>query len=444
MADRSGDVSRRAVVVGTLASGVAASAATAKSSVTKPAKARAPSDFLWGTATAGHQVEGGNVNSDFWLAENVKPTLFREPSGDACDSYNRFADDIALAARLGFNCHRFGIEWSRIEPEPGMISHAALDHYKRVLEECHRHGLAPMVTLSHWSVPRWFAAQGGFEQADSPQIFARFVETVARHLGDGMAYATTFNEANIQRVVSLLFPNHVAVRRAADAMLASCARASGSDKFSNVLFGKTEKIEPNMVKAHHLASAALKAGPGNFPIGVTISMQEIEGVGAENKAAQVAAELYGPWLDAAKSADFVGVQTYTRIRVGADGPLPLPADAVKTDSGYEFRPEALEATIRYAIAMTGKPVIVTENGLATTDDTRRVAFIDQALAGVARCRADGLDVRGYIHWSLLDNFEWTSGYAQRFGLVAVDRTTFARTVKPSAVYLGRRARANRL
>ena len=444
MAERSGDVSRRAVVVGTLASGVAASAAKAKSSVTKLPGTRAPKDFLWGTATAGHQIEGGNVNSDFWLAENVKPTLFREPSGDACDSYCRFAEDIALAARLGFNCHRFGIEWSRIEPEPGMISHAALDHYKRVLDECHRHGLAPMVTLSHWSVPRWFAARGGFEQADSPQIFARFAETVVRHLGDGMAYATTFNEANIQRVVSLLFPNHVAVRRAADAMLAACARASGSDRFSNVLFGEIDKIEPNMVKAHHLASAALKAGPGSYPIGVTISMQEIEGVGASNKAAQVAAQLYGPWLETAKSADFVGVQTYTRIRVGADGPLPLPADAVKTDAGYEYRPEALEATIRYAIAVTGKPVIVTENGLATTDDSRRVAFIDKALAGVARCRADGLDVRGYVHWSLLDNFEWTSGYSQQFGLVAVDRTTFERTVKPSAVYLGRRARANRL
>ena len=444
MAERGGDVSRRAVVVGTLASGVAASAAKAKSSVTKSPNARVPKDFLWGTATAGHQIEGGNVNSDFWLAENVKPTLFREPSGDACDSYNRFAEDIALAAHLGFNCHRFGIEWSRIEPEPGMISHASLDHYKRVLDECHRHGLAPMVTLSHWSVPRWFAARGGFEQADSPQIFARFAETAARHLGDGMAYATTFNEANIQRVLSLLFPNHVAVRRAADAMLAACARASGSDRFANVLFGEIDKIEPNMVKAHHLASAALKAGPGSYPIGVTISMQEIEGVGAGNKAAQVAAQLYGPWLETAKSADFVGVQTYTRIRVGADGPLPLPADAVKTDAGYEFRPEALEATIRYAIAVTGKPVIVTENGMATTDDTRRVAFIDQALAGVARCRADGLDVRGYVHWSLLDNFEWTSGYSQQFGLVAVDRTTFKRTVKPSAVYLGRRARANRL
>ena len=412
--------------------------------MTKSQSACLPQDFLWGTATAGHQIEGGNVNSDFWLAENVKPTLFREPSGDACDSYNRFAEDIALAAGLGFNCHRFGIEWSRIEPEPGMVSHAALDHYKRVLEECHRHGLAPMVTLSHWSVPRWFAAQGGFEQADSPQIFARFAETASNHLGDGMAYATTFNEANIQRVLSLLFPNHVAVRRAADAMLAACARASGSDRFANVLFGEIDKIEPNMVKAHHLASAALRAGPGSFPIGVTISMQEIEGVGVGNKATQVAEHLYGPWLEAAKSADFVGVQTYTRIRVGADGPLPLPAEAVKTDAGYEFRPEALEATIRYAIAVTGKPVIVTENGMATTDDTRRVAFIDQALAGVARCRADGLDVWGYVHWSLLDNFEWTSGYSQQFGLVAVDRTTFTRTVKPSAVYLGQRARANRL
>ncbi len=340
-----------------------------------------PADFVWGTATAAHQIEGGNVNSDFWLAEHVPETIFREPSGDACDSYHRYADDIALAARLGFNTHRFGIEWARIEPEPGVFSLAALDHYLRVIECCHTHGLAPMVSLNHWAVPRWFAARGGFEAADSPALFARFAEQVGRHLGDGMRYVTTFNEANIQRVIGGAFHNPKMAPRLA-AMKAACARACASDRFSMVLFATTEEIEAQLVAAHHAAMAALRAGPGSFELGVTISMAEVEGVGEGNRAAEFEDALYGPWLEAAKSADFVGVQTYTRYRIGPEGRLPLGPDADRTDVGYEYRPEALEATVRFAAARIGRPIIVTEHGIASGDDTRRIALIDTALAGL--------------------------------------------------------------
>lgn len=436
---RSGGGLTRRAAVGALA---AASVAPKTASAAAKGKRSSPK-FLWGTATAAHQIEGGNVNSDFWLAENVKPTLFQEPSGDACDSYHRYGEDIALAARLGFNTHRFGIEWARIEPEPGMFSNAALDQYKRVLEACHKHGLTSMVTLSHWTVPRWFAARGGFEQADSPELFARFAEKVGAALGTSMDYATTFNEANIQRMIALMVPNREAARQAVGAMYAACARACGSDRFSMVLFGEVEKVEANMVAAHYKAFAALKAARSALPVGVTISTQEIEGVGPGNKADMVREALHGPWFEAASKADFVGVQTYSRYLVGPDGPLPPPAGAERTDAGYEYRPEALEATIRHAARVTGRPVIVTENGIATMDDRRRVAFIDAALAGVARCIADGIDVRGYIHWSLLDNFEWVYGYKQHFGLVEVDRTSFKRTPKPSAVHLGKIARTGR-
>ena len=395
-----------------------------------------PADFVWGTATAVHQIEGGNVNSDFWLAENVAETIFREPSGDACDSYHRYAQDIALAAQLGFNTHRFGIEWARIEPEPGVFSRAALDHYLRVIESCHDHGLAPMVSLNHWTVPRWFAARGGFEVPDSPDLFARFAEHVGKHLGDGMRYVTTFNEANIQRVIGGAFHNPKMAPRLA-AMKAACARACASDRFSMVLFATTEEIEVQLVAAHHAAMAALRAGPGDFELGVTISMAEVEGVGEGNRAAEFEDALYGPWLEVARSADFVGVQTYTRYRVGPEGRLPLGPDADRTDMGYEYRPEALEATVRFAAARIGRPIIVTEHGIATSDDSRRIALIDTALTGLQRCLADGIDLRGYVHWSLLDNFEWVLGYGMRFGLVEVDRTTFARTAKPSARHLGR-------
>lgn len=400
---------------------------------------RFPQDFLWGTATAAHQIEGGNVNSDFWLAENVPETIFREPSGDACDSYHRYGEDIALAAELGFNTHRFGIEWARIEPEPGVFSRAALDHYLRVLECCHAHGLAPMVSLNHWTVPRWFAARGGFERKDSPELFGRFAEQVGRHLGDGMAYVTTFNEANIQRVIGTMFHNPKAAPGLA-AMKQACAKACESDRFSMVLFATSDEIEAQLVEAHHCAVEALRGGPGNFQLGVTISMAEVEGVGEGNQAEAFENDLYGPWLDVAKTADFVGVQTYTRYRIGPEGRLRLPPDAVRTDMGYEYRPEALEATVRFAARRIGRPIIVTEHGIASSDDARRVALIDTALEGLERCLADGIDLRGYVHWSLLDNFEWVLGYGMRFGLVEVDRTSFARTAKPSARHLGKIAR----
>lgn len=431
----------------TLVAGMAGVAATAGITPQTHAAAKAAKPlrkgFWWGTATAAHQIEGNNSNSDFWLAENVKPTLFQEPSLDACDSYHRYEEDIILAARLGFNAHRFGIEWARIEPEPGKFSEAELDHYLRVMEACHRHGLAPVVTYSHWTVPRWFAAMGGFEHADSPDLFARFADRATAKLGPLMAAASTFNEANIARIIQVR-PEVKAIEPLVRAMLAACARASGSDRFASVLFADLPKSEANQVRAHELAFQAIKAGPGDFPVGVTISMQDVQGVGDGNKAAEIADQLYGPWIAQAAKADFVGVQTYTRIRVDANGIMPPPKGAELTAAGYEFYPEALEATIRYAAEKTGKPIYVTENGIGTDDDTRRIAYIDKALAGVKACINDGIDVRGYLHWSLLDNYEWVYGYRQRFGLVSVDRKTFKRTPKPSALHLGARAKANRL
>lgn len=434
-------ISRREIVsasVGLAAAIGARSAAAARTKANSRQTVPGQGTFLWGTATSAHQTEGNNVNSDFWLAEQVKPTLFKEPSGDACDSYHRYGADIAIAAKLGFNAHRFGIEWSRIEPEPGQFSNAELDHYVRMLEACHENGLAPMVTLSHWTVPRWFAGRGGFEMSDSPDLFGRFAEKVTARLGPLMSAATTFNEANIARVVGFLLTARA--KAIVTDMLAACAKNSGSDRFANILFADIAKSEANQILAHFKAVAALKAGPGRFPVGLTISTPAVEGVGPDNKADAIRDAIHGPWWDAAKPCDFVGVQTYTRVRVGADGPIPAPLGAEMTDAGYEFYPRALGATIRYAAERTGKPIYVTENGIATNDDTRRIAYIADALDELRKARAEGIDVRGYFHWSLLDNYEWTSGYVQHFGLIAVDRHSFKRTPKPSASYLGAMAK----
>lgn len=439
--DDPSSLTRRAV----MGSGLGLAAGAALTPGTAPAatpRKALPRGFWWGTATAAHQIEGNNTHSDFWLAENVKPTLFQEPSLDACDSYHRYGEDIALAAKLGFNAHRFGIEWARIEPEPGKFSAAALDHYLRVMEACHARGLAPVITFSHWTVPRWFAAMGGFEHADSPALFARFAEKATARLGPLMAAASTFNEANIARLIQAR-PEAKLIEPAVRAMLAACARASGSDQFASVLFADLPKSEANQVAAHEQAFQAIKAGPGDFPVGVTISMQDVQGVGDGHKAAEIEELIYGPWIAQAAKADFIGVQTYTRIRVDAKGIMPPPKGAELTAAGYEFYPEALGATIRYAARTTGRPIYVTENGIGTDDDTRRVAYIDRAVASMRACIDDGIDVRGYLHWSLLDNYEWVYGYKQRFGLVAVDRTTFKRTPKPSAFHLGAMARKGR-
>ncbi len=402
-----------------------------------------PPAFLWGTAMSAHQTEGNNVNSDAWLAENVRPTLYAEPSGDACDSYHRFEEDVEIAADLGFNCHRIGIEWARIEPEPGQFSAAELDRYRRQLEACHARGLSPMVTYSHFTVPRWFAARGGFEVADGADLFARFAERATASLGDLIGHATTFNEANIQRLLAQLRTDPRAKELIA-AMLGACARSSGSPWFSSLLFAPVQICEPVLLDAHAKASAAMKAGRGNFPVGLTLTMQDIQGVGEGHLAEHLVQALYGPWLEAARQADFVGVQTYTRVRVGAQGPLAPPPEAEMTAAGYEFYPQALGGTIRFAHERIGRPIFVTESGIATNDDRRRIAYIDAALAQVRQCRDEGIDVRSFIYWSLLDNFEWTRGYAERFGLVEVDRQTFERRPKPSASYLGRIARAGKL
>jgi beta-glucosidase len=404
-----------------------------------------PKGFLWGTATAAHQVEGNNINSDNWLMEHVPGTIYMEPSGDACDHYHRYPQDIALLAELGFNMYRFSIEWARIEPEEGRFSRASLEHYRRMLAACHEHGLTPMVTFHHFTSPRWLIAAGGWEDEGTPDRFARYCERVTQHLGDLIGAACTLNEPNLalQFTKSGIMPplDH----RQPPAWLSAAAGVLGitPDRFAPFLFASSDEAVETILAAHQRAVETIKAGPGDFPVGLTLALQDIQaGEGGETLAAQMRQQINDVYLENLEGDDFVGVQTYSRMRFGPGGVLP-PEDGVEmTQMYYEFWPEALEATIRYASAKTGLPVFVTENGLATADDTRRIAYIQQALQGVSNCLNDGLDVRGYTYWSTFDNFEWIMGYWPTFGLIAVDRETQQRTVKPSAHWLGAVARAN--
>jgi beta-glucosidase len=222
------------------------------------------------------------------------------------------------------------------------------------------------------------------------------------------------------------------------------AKAVGSGSFGCFFLGDAYKLQDAMIAAHQRALIAIKSGPGDYPVGVNISLQHEVAVGPKSKRDKKCAEVYDPWLAAAAQSDFLGVQAYTRCRVGKGGDLGPEPGIELTQMGYEFWPEALEACLRYAAERAPVPIYVTENGVSTDDDTRRIEYIRRALDGVLNCLASGIDVRGYIHWSLLDNFEWIMGYRPRFGLVAVNRETQERTIKPSAHYLGTIARGNRI
>jgi beta-glucosidase len=217
------------------------------------------------------------------------------------------------------------------------------------------------------------------------------------------------------------------------------------ESFAPFFFAGTSQGIETLLKAHKMGADGIRAERGDLPVGVTVAMQDMQATDAGQALRDsYRREIQDIWLEAARDDDFVGVQTYSRERYGPDGPLGPEEGVELTQMGYEFWPQALEATLNYANEIAGVPLMVTENGIGTSDDTRRVAYYRRALEGVARTLANGLDVRGYFAWSAFDNFEWMMGYEPQFGIIHVDRATQTRTVKPSAYYLSEIARANKL
>ncbi|MBK8986677.1 MAG: glycoside hydrolase family 1 protein [Chloroflexi bacterium] len=402
-----------------------------------------PQGFLWGTATAAHQVEGNNTNSDFWVMEHLPNTVFAEPSGDAIDHYHRYPEDMALLAELGFNSYRFSVEWARVEPEDGRFSTAALDHYRRMLAACHAHGLKPIVTYHHFTSPRWLISQGGWQNGATAVKFGRYAQKVTEHLGDLIEAVCTINEVNIPRMAALLWMagglDETFIQRAAQALHTT------PEQFAPFMFAGTSQGRAVILAAHQQARAAIKAERPSLPVGLTIAMADMQALpGGEAVRDQMRWELQDVFLEAAREDDFVGVQTYTRERYGPEGPFGPEEGVELTQMGYEFWPEAIGATLRRAHEVTGLPLMVTENGIGTKDDGRRLAYYQAALRSVHTCLQEGLDVRGYFAWSAYDNFEWMLGYQPTFGIIAVDRATQRRTIKPSARWLSEVAQANRL
>ena len=385
-----------------------------------------PDGFLWGTATAAHQVEGGNVNNDHWEMEHAPHSPFAEPSGDACDSWHRWSDDLDLVAGAGLDTYRFSLEWSRIEPEEGEVSRAALDHYRRIVDGCRDRGLTPIATLVHFTMPRWMAHDGGWTGAKAGDRIARFTELALPAVQDA-AYVATINEPNLMAV---------------QPVIGGMARRGEEIKGLPV---PDQGVAEALIGLHGRSMEVLR-GAGSPPAGMTlVGLEYIDEGGGSGPLQAARTAMMDQFLHAAAGDDFVGLQVYTAQRFGAEGLIAPPADRQTLAHGMERRPEALGAAVRHAAGvLPGTPLLVTENGIATADDADRIRFTTDALRSLSAAITDGADVRGYVHWSLLDNFEWMLGFAPTFGLVQVDRETFVRTPKPSLAWLGEVARRNGL
>lgn len=417
-----------------------------------------PPGFLWGAATAAHQVEGDNRASDWWAWETAPGTPCREPSGSACEHWTRYPQDVATLAALGFTTYRYSVEWARVEPEDGEFDPQRLEHYRRMTETVREAGLVPMVTLNHFTLPQWVARRGGWLAPETPARFARYCHQVVEALGDLCDWYCTINEPGVVAYGGYLgalgFPPGLTTVRAWEGAI------------------------DGLVAGHRAALAAVKDARPQARAGLTHAMQEwVASPGGVPAMRFMRRRMEDVFLAASVDDDFVGVQTYTRTRVHVPrplGPLSRVALAVPplrralvpgmvarrtddpaatraepgvrtTQMGYEYRPQAVAATLRRAAELLpGKDLVVTEHGIATDDDTERVGFVTEGLTAVHEVIAEGLPVRGYVHWSLLDNFEWAHGYGMRFGLVGVDRQTQQRTVHPSARLLGEVARTGRL
>lgn len=421
-----------------------------------------PHDFFLGATTAAHQVEGQNLHSDSWAQEHMKHTSFSEPSGYAVDHYHLYDEDIRLLADAGLNTYRFSIEWARIEPEEGHFDDSQIEHYRHVIHSCKENGVRPFVCMHHFSSPKWLIGKGGWEAECVVAYFRRYCAYVIEKLGDELEYVCTINEANMRLQFAHITQKHAqALKNAAaantggnlqlgvnfDKMLADL---QAIQEESAAVFGLPDKEQAYpfhsactpegdafIIRAHVAARSAMKALCPHLKIGITLSLHDFQVLpGGEAEAARRWEEEFSHYLPALKEDDFIGVQNYTRELIGPDGALPVPAGADLTDMGYEYYPEGLAHVLRKVAKEYSGDLYVTENGVAAEDDTRRIAFIARALDGVQQCIAEGIPVKGYLHWSLLDNFEWQKGFSVKFGLIGVDRATQTRLPKPSLAFLG--------
>lgn len=410
-------------------------------------------EFFLGAATAAHQVEGNNTRCDFWVMENLKHSDYAEPSGMAVDHYNRYPEDIKLLSDAGLNAYRFSIEWARIEPEEGRFDEREIAHYRDMLRCCREHGVTPIVTLHHFSSPAWLIRKGGWKKEYVVGAFAHYARYVAMQLGKELGYVCTINEANMgYQLQKVMADMRSSSRKEGDVQMGveldmkkillsmieqGIAFRCSPLKVNAFLRPRSKEQEKIVMRAHQAAKQALKSVNPEIKVGLTLSLFDYQPTDdGKEIAAQLWYEDFGMYLPYIKDDDFLGVQNYSRKIVDKNGARPPAPDAPLTQMGYEDCPASIGNVVRKVAKEFPGELIVTENGLATSDDKRRCDFIREAFAGVQAAKAEGAPVRGYLYWSLLDNFEWQAGYSKTFGLIAVDQRTQKRFPKGSLDVLG--------
>ena len=374
--------------------------------------------FLWGAATSAHQVEGHNVHNDWWHWEQKHPEV--QNSGAAADHYHRFDEDFKLAKQLGHTAHRLSLEWSRLEVTPGEWSQKALAHYREVLTSLKEHGLTSFVTLHHFTNPQWVADAGGWLDAATPGRFERYAEFVARELGELVDFWVTINEPMVYATQSFWYGNWPPQEKSLRHMLRATSNlAAGHNRAYDAIHSVLPQAKVGIAK-HFVAFL-----PEN-----TWHLDDRLVVGAANWFFN-RRFMNHTW----RSHDFIGVnyyQTNTKhVTVFPPRVDEEPWEGLRSDMDWAIRPEGLTHVLLEA-KRYGVPLYVTENGLADAADSRRADFIRSHLRASEDAQKGGADVRGYLHWSLLDNFEWAYGYGPRFGLVEVDYETQDRTPRRSA------------
>lgn len=401
-----------------------------------------PKHFLWGAASSAHQVEGGNHNQwSVWELENAKVLAETAKyqakylpkweevapeatspqnyvSGRATDHYHKYIEDFALLKKLNMNAWRFSIEWSRIEPQEGAWNPEAIEHYRTYLKKLAAIGIEPMVTLWHWTVPVWFEQKGGFTKRANVVYFARFVEKVFDELGQHFRYVITLNEPEVYAAKSFLLGEWPPQQR------------------SRV---KCVRVLTNLVAAHKKAYKIARRKGRKYLVSVAKNTAyHIPGDDAKLTEATASVK---HWLDnlflrlVRRHIDFIGLNYYFSNRYY--GYRMHNRNERVSDVGWDMQPANIEFVLKDLADRFNKPIIITENGVADRDDQYRKWWITQTIMAMHRALQNGVDVQGYLHWSLTDNLEWSSGSWPRFGLAAVDYKTRKRTLRPSAVWLAK-------
>jgi beta-glucosidase len=399
--------------------------------------------FLWGAATSAHQVEGGTHNQwTVWELENAKskaaqsvhqledldswPDIQKEArdpnsyiSGKSVDHYNRYEQDFDLLQKMNMNAFRFSVEWSRIEPEEGAWNVAAIEHYKKYAQELKKRGIEPIVTLYHFTLPTWFAALGGFENRSNVKYFVRFAERIVRELGTSVRLIITINEPRIYARESYLigdWPPNVTSK------------------------WKYWRVLNNLAYAHNQASDAIHALNRRYRVSIAKNSAYVY-AGDDALLSRKFADFLQYQSDdyflkkVISHCDFLGVNYYFSDRVY--GYRIHNSDEKVSDLGWDLSPANIQQALERLYEKYQLPIIITENGLADASDKHRQWWITQTLIGMQKAIDSGVKLEGYLHWSLLDNFEWDKGTWPRFGLAHVDYKTLTRTLRPSAIWFGK-------